>query len=1358
MTLHGGEVYDVSAVVFFDGGHWTTAAVYDGRVTLFDDHRVVRLGSLDDAMGLHGDVRQVIYRSRFMAAVHPVEPYNGRDPARAPDGTPLPNWWAPGAARVLWACRQTPMMPAPSAAAQLWAAARANGQFPAPVRIPMLTPLPVPLPAQAVPTPAAPAVPAPAVNRRDESSDSEDDAEDPAPAEVAADWTQDEDDILRFAFASSASWADCAVPGRGVNAVKRRARRLGLVSGSGGVAQLAGGERVDLYVNEAGALVLPVPHDAVAVTFNEHLRILDPQDLAECAQGLVSVTLVASLTEVKQYSFHGCSALRHVVFNAGFAPTRLGYGVLADILIMLVKDRTRAEFSGEAVALVEVRSAQLLKCLSCPRQPWAALMRLNRHMDGGRVRNPLTAWTEEQYQQALLAWPGISQFLAEAAVRLPEEPRLPRSPRNRRQPDEERVDGLAALTPAQTAVFNGDASVLDPTRPLQNPTAVFDGAVMRDTRDVLEQLLERFPQHGTIACERMAFRGRYLDVLRDNLTQARARAIFMMAIRGGDRAAVELVRDVAAWEELPVELRLGTLFWDQADLLEPLDIALDDAVADACLRFDAVRCASAFPLAQDWLQRAAELGAVKVIYSWVVAGDVTPDDALAAGVAAQNVAVVLVSLAAGATPVAPPSLPAGEIRTLIEDFAAARTAPSSLVAEFQDVSVREDNRRLHVGFEWAPEARGILANMIRDGLLNDLMHSRVFFCDDVMVGGIAFVGMVGQTGDAFEAVINGRQTRVKTEAALLGLMAQIRLRGVAGPVTIVRDDRFIFSDSFLALALANGFTFRFLPPNSNSLNYVVEAMLQAAGDAARRAGEGAPRARIITEFSATMNSGNFARLFHGVHDVLEAMCLCRGATTIPMLQGRLVWGDSLRFRLVPQRHLTLEEVGNIWLLRTMTVRVRDIAAIIRIRKQSVRAVLAQGESRIAEIAPDFAGAVVHGVAPLPEGGHAWFFSVNGRNFDWMVTSELEHFPHVARAAFIFMMREPGRIVARCGENAIVAVPPGTGTFEIEIPIQRLRAARVWPAGPRRPGARPERPGPRVVRPEHIDQADLDAWILGLTPGQVDPLVMAPVAQVVAPLPNVAYALGANGAEFTLDPQQAPTVIELDETGFATINLRGTPLPAPIRWLGAEYLMNLPGHAEWERAGRRQMNELLLLVREAGETWPTHRGRRNVTCAMLVDSYFGIHGDRGTICAATGVAFENVDRYVRRAIAMGVTPGPNLDEDIQPAWLLVRRELATWFVQNFQFARWARNMALIDRLAVTAWAGHPENFMMAAQVYVERRIGGRPRRVVSRDAIGVRLRGLRAAIVVAPGAGRVALANDVIERALILAERNGIPIL
>jgi hypothetical protein len=986
-----------------------------------------------------------------------------------------------------------------------------------------------------------------------------------------------------------------------------------------------------------------------------------------------------------------------------------------------------------------------------------------RLMNNGVSRNPLTAWTEEQYQQALLAWPGISLFLVEAAVRLPEEPK-PRTPRETRRDQEDplRVSGYLAMSAAQRAVFDGDASGLDPNTPLRNPREIFDGAVMRDTSLVLEQLLEKFPAQAEFGCERMAFRGRYLDVLRDNLTQQRARAIFMMAIRGGNRAAVELVRDVAAWEDLPVELRLGALFWDQADLLHPLAIAVDDDIADATLRFDAVQCANAFGLLpQDWLRRAAELGAVKVMHSWLVARNVTPNNALRAGIAARNVAVVLESLAAGATPVVPLSLPVGEIRTLVEDFAATRTAPSALVAQFQDTSVRENNRRLHVGFEHAPEARAILANMIRDGLLNDLMNSCVFFCDDVKVAGVAFVGLAGQTGLCYHAVINGAQTRVKTETALLGLMARIRLRlGIHQPVTIVRDDCFIFSDSFLALALANGFTFRFLPPNSNSLNYVIEALLQDAADAGHRLVTGAPRARVIQEFSRVMNSGNFARLFDGVHDVLEAMCLCRGATTIPMLQGPSVWGDSLRFRLVPQRHLTQTDVANIRLLRVLGVRVRDIAVIILVRKQSVRAVLAQSHSRIEDIAPEFDGAVVHGVAPLPEGGHAWFFSVNERNFDWMATPELERFPHVARAAFIFLMSEQGRIVARCGGNAIVAVPPGTGTFEIEIPIARLQAAHVWPRGASRPGARPARTTPRVVQPEHIDQADLDAWILGLTPGPCDGLAIAPLAQIVAPEPNVVFSLAQPGvAQFQLPAHGPTTVIELDETGFATVNLRGTQLPAEVRWLGAEYLMNLNGRDEWEQAAGPRMNELLLLVREAGETWPTHRGRRNVTCAMLVDSYFGIPDrDRGTVCAATGTAFEDVGRYVRRAIAMGVTPGRDLDIANPPAWMLVRRELATWFVQNFHFARWARNMALIDRLSRTEWDGVPNDFVMAAQVYVALRIGERPPRIVGRDEVGRRLRGLARIIVVAPGAGRIGMRNETIDDAIVLAEREGLPVL
>jgi hypothetical protein len=129
------------------------------------------------------------------------------------------------------------------------------------------------------------------------------------------------------------------------------------------------------------------------------------------------------------------------------------------------------------------------------------------------------------------------------------------------------------------------------------------------------------------------------------------------------------------------------------------------------------------------------------------------------------------------------------------------------------------------------------------------------------------------------------------------------------------------------------------------------------------------------------------------------------------------------------------------------------------------------------------------------------------------------------------------------------------------------------------------------------------------------------------------------------------------------------------------------------------------------------------------------------------------------IAMGVTPDPDLDREGQPAWLLIRRELARWFIENFYFARWFRNMALIDQLSRgDEWDGVPDDFVMAAQVFIELRIGEHAQQVVGLDAVGRRLRGLRDTIAVTRRGSRIGLRDQTIQNAIVLAQRHGIPIL
>jgi hypothetical protein len=239
---------------------------------------------------------------------------------------------------------------------------------------------------------------------------------------------------------------------------------------------------------------------------------------------------------------------------------------------------------------------------------------------------------------------------------------------------------------------------------------------------------------------------------------------------------------------------------------------------------------------------------------------------------------------------------------------------------------------------------------------------------------------------------------------------------------------------------------------------------------------------------------------------------------------------------------------------------------------------------------------------------------------------------------------------------------------------------------------------------HLDLSDAGnrAWLSRCQAGPV-----APLAPLVLPLLLQAPEPGVGFGPAGFARNGPPTEIEIvgDEV---RANFRGTLAGAPVRFIGRDYLRNLPCFPALEaRAlefGREA--ELLELFRDVGRAWPDRRKRRQVGCYLLACWLLELDcGGRAGVLAAAAVRNRSLARYVRGALRAGVPVPAGLDFGIDNDDVLeTRRLFAEDFASIGRFASWSRNMTAVDRLAgemttVEGLRGNFRSFALALQTYV-----------------------------------------------------------
>ena len=301
---------------------------------------------------------------------------------------------------------------------------------------------------------------------------------------------------------------------------------------------------------------------------------------------------------------------------------------------------------------------------------------------------------------------------------------------------------------------------------------------------------------------------------------------------------------------------------------------------------------------------------------------------------------------------------------------------------------------------------------------------------------------------------------------------------------------------------------------------------------------------------------------------------------------------------------------------------------------------------------------------------------------------------------------PGTILGRCGDRAVIAFDP----FVVEVSIAMLS---------------PEQQGKcEVLAPDSTRHFVSVAAPGRLRFGRRHVLQAWTESNVTADGHSLVFELVNGVATFT--PKGPAAIWKLDPpSGGMIANFCGNqPGSGPFKALGDLHLLSLPAgrlFVETVANGNCPANpvELESFAAQAGRSWLYDRSMRHLTWTLigLWATDRSCHSYR-ELAVYAGRGDHTVERYLQRALAVGLPLVRGLEVEDQSPWMDARRACVERLLREGYFPGWPELMERLDQLqSQFRLKADLLRFMLVAQAMLSLRQRGRGQ---GRDAVKAEL--------------------------------------